>query len=252
MVAAARLALARSFRLGPTVTTRKLTATKRSQPLRPWRRGKRSQQPRTNNLLQSARREPGSACSRRASTDEVNPMTRAQPPAQVRSQPAPYVHSNSTHARWGNVSHPARGGVANPVDDSARRARSVGVTSATPPVAEWTTTRRPSRSRPGARSPQAAPSPCASQRGMARPAAHDQQFNQPTASRRRIRLPIRTSAAQPARQAPLNPGLSRWLLPLVPVRTPHRFATTSASNETNARRTTNAPGALRSGAFTMQ
>ena len=47
-------------------------------------------------------------------------------------------------------------------------------------------------------------------------------------------------------------GLSRWLLPLVPVRMPHRFATTSASSEPNARRTTNAPRALRSGAVTMQ
>jgi hypothetical protein len=64
--------------------------------------------------------------------------------------------------------------------------------------------------------------------------------------------PIRTSAAQPARQAPLNPGLSRWLLPLVPHRTRHRFATTNASSETNAHRTTNAPRPLRSGAFTMQ
>jgi hypothetical protein len=35
-------------------------------------------------------------------------------------------------------------------------------------------------------------------------------------------LPIRTSAAQPACQAPLNPGLSRCLLPLAPRRTPHR------------------------------
>ena len=47
--------------------------------------------------------------------------------------------------------------------------------------------------------------------------------------------PTRTSAAQPARQAPPNPGLSRWLLPLVPVRTSPRFATTNARRETNAR-----------------
>ena len=65
----------------------------------------------------------------------------------------------------------------------------------------------------------------------------------PPLARPRYALAIRTSAAQPARQAPLNPGLSRWLLPLVPVRTSHRFATTNASTETNARRTTNAPEA---------
>jgi hypothetical protein len=32
----------------------------------------------------------------------------------------------------------------------------------------------------------------------------------------------------------------------------HRFATTNASRETNAGSNSNAPGALRSGAFTMQ
>ena len=60
---------------------------------------------------------------------------------------------------------------------------------------------------------------------------------------------VRGAASAPG---PLNPGLSRWLLPLVPHRTPHRFATTNARRETNASRTTNAPRPLRSGAFTMQ
>jgi hypothetical protein len=67
----------------------------------------------------------------------------------------------------------------------------------------------------------------------------------------RYALTIREAAAQPARQAPLNPSLSRWL-PLIPHRTRHRFATTNASRETNALRTTNAPRPLRSGAITMQ
>jgi len=47
-------------------------------------------------------------------------------------------------------------------------------------------------------------------------------------------------------------GLSRWLLPLPSHRTSHRFATTNASSETNARRTTNTPKPLRPGAVTMQ
>ena len=114
------------------------------------------------------------------------------------------------------------------------------------------------------RPPLPPPLPCASQRGVEEAAAHDQQFDQDPAGATSIRhrdsnqhwrstalplravehaSPSRTSAAQPARQAPLNPGLSRWLLPLVPHRTPHRFATTNTSCETNATRTTNAPGA---------
>jgi hypothetical protein len=60
-------------------------------------------------------------------------------------------------------------------------------------------------------------------------------------------FPIPTSAPHPARQAPLNPGLSRRLLPLAPHRTPHRFATTPARRETNAGTTTSVPGSLRSG-----
>ena len=113
---------------------------------------------------------------------------------------------------------------------------------------------RPARSpshrvRPGARPPQAPPPPVLAQRGMAGPAAHAWELDQHPAAATSIRprdsnqprrstalplraveyaLPIRTSAAQPARQAPLNPGLSRWLLPLVPHRTRHRFATTNA------------------------
>ena len=41
--------------------------------------------------------------------------------------------------RPGYASHTACGGVDNPVDGSARRARSAGGMSATPPVAEWST-----------------------------------------------------------------------------------------------------------------
>ena len=66
VVAAVRLALARSLRLGPPLGAGNHTAIKRTQPLRPWRRGKRNQQPRTTNALQCARREPRSASSRRA------------------------------------------------------------------------------------------------------------------------------------------------------------------------------------------
>ena len=47
VVAAPRLALARSLRLGPPLAGRSHSARKRNQPLRPWRRGKRHQQPRT-------------------------------------------------------------------------------------------------------------------------------------------------------------------------------------------------------------
>ena len=132
---------------------------------------------------------------------------------------------------------------------------------------------QPHRTRPGARPPQAPPPPCASQRVVAGPAAHDQGFNQHTAGATTIRprnsnphwrstapplravehaSPIRTSAPHPARQAPPNPGLSRRLLPLAPHRTPHRFATTNAPLETNAASNSNAPRPLRSGAFTMQ
>jgi len=56
-------------------------------------------------------------------------------------------------------------------------------------------------------------------------------------------FPVPTSAPQPARQAPLNPGLSRRLLPLAPHRTPHRFATTNARLETKALSNSNVPGA---------
>jgi hypothetical protein len=66
VVAAVRLALARSLRLGPPLGAGNHNAIKRNQPLRPWRRGKCNQQPRTTNALQCARRQPGSASSRRA------------------------------------------------------------------------------------------------------------------------------------------------------------------------------------------
>ena len=169
-------------------------------------------------------------------------MTLAQPPAQVRSQPAPYVHSNSTRARWGNVSHTARSGVDNQVDDSARRARSVvgnvshsargGVDHDDPADRAQAHDRRRPRHPPVLRN--------GGWRGL-RLTIRD-STSTPLA-RPRYALTIRTSAAQPARQTSLNPGLSRWLLPLVPHRTPHRFATTNARRETNASRTTNAPGA---------
>ena len=81
-----------------------------------------------------------------ASRSRHHDRSRPAPPSPFASQrgmegqAAPHVHSNSMRIPRGNVSHTARGGVDNQVDDSARRARSVGVTSATPPVAEWTTT----------------------------------------------------------------------------------------------------------------
>ena len=51
--------------------------------------------------------------------------------------------------RPGNASHTACGGVDNPVDGSARRARSAGGTSPTPPVAEWLTCTTPRSLRRG-------------------------------------------------------------------------------------------------------
>jgi len=73
----------------------------------------------------------------------------------------------------GHVSHTARGGVDNQVDDSARRARSVGVTSATPPVAEWTATTTTPADRPKAHDRRRPPPPTLCLRnGGAGPAAH--------------------------------------------------------------------------------
>ena len=176
-------------------------------------------------------------------------------------------------ARWGNVSHTACSGVDNQVDDSARRARSVGVTSATPPVAEWTTTRRPRRPRPGARPPQAPPPPYASQRVVAGPAAHDQGFNQHPAGATSTRphnsnhpwpstapplravehaSPSRTSAAQPARQAPSTPACHAGCFRSLHVERPtaSRPRTPAAKPTPVEPRTPSEP--LRSGAFTMQ
>jgi hypothetical protein len=67
------------------------------------------------------------------------------------------------------------------------------------------------------------------------------------APRRRIRLAGSDLGGAGSAPGPLNPGLSRCLLPLAPRRTPHRFATTNARRETNAHRATNAPRPLRSG-----
>ena len=157
--------------------------------------------------------------------------------------------------------------------------------SATPPVAEWITTTPPLRGAPTSRFALATDiqraqahdrrsplHPPVLRNGGGGGCGSRQEFNQHTAgairyasrfqpalafdrapaSRRRTRphnSNVRGAASAPG---PLNPGLSRWLLPLVPRRTPHRFATTNASRETNASRTTNAPRPLRSGAFTMQ
>ncbi len=107
--------------------------------------------------------------------------------------------------------------------------------SATPPMAEWTTTTTTPPTAPR-RTTAAGPATtlcfatggggaCGSRSGIQPPHRWRDLEHATT---------IRTSAAQPARQAPLNPGLSRWLLPLVPHRTRHRFATTNASSETNA------------------
>jgi len=152
------------------------------------------------------------------------------------------------------------------------RCAPAGAMSATPPVAEWTTTTTTTTA--PRRTTAAGPAillcfatgdggACGS-RSVIQPAHrcrdHDTPsqfqpaltFDRALASRRRTRhhnSDVRGSASAPG---PLNPGLSRWLLPLVPHRTRHRFATTSAGSDTNASRTTNAPEPLRSGAFTMQ
>ncbi len=154
---------------------------------------------------------------------------------------------HSMRARWGNVSHTARGGVVTAGDrtTSARRARSVGGNVShsarggvdnhhdDPADRAQAHDRRRPRHPPVLRN--------GGWRGLRLTIRNS--TSTPLARPSNTPLTIRTSAAQPARQAPLNPGLSRWLLPLVPHRTPHRFATTNASRETNARRTTNAPGA---------
>jgi hypothetical protein len=127
-----------------------------------------------------------------------------------------------------------------------------------PPAGEGTTT-PPAPPRTTAAVPS---TPCASQRGFRGPAAcavaiqpalrcrdHERASrNQHPATSNALplraveyALPIRTSAEQPARQAPLHPSLSRCLLPLAPRRTAHRFATTNARRETNASRTTTPP-----------
>ena len=112
---------------------------------------------------------------------------------------------------------------------------------------------QPRRTSTRARSPQSPPPPMLAQRGFRGPAACVcGNSTSPPLRAVEHALTIRTSAEQPARQAPCNPGLSRWLLPLAPVPMPHRFATTKASSETNASRTTTPPRPLRSGAFTMQ
>jgi hypothetical protein len=49
VVAAVGLALARSLRLGPPLDVGNRNAIKRNQPLRPWRRGRSNQQPRTTH-----------------------------------------------------------------------------------------------------------------------------------------------------------------------------------------------------------
>jgi hypothetical protein len=138
----------------------------------------------------------------------------------VPGQPAPYVHPNSMRARWDNVSHTARGGVDNQVDDSARRARSVGVTSATPPVAEWTTTTTPPlRGAPTSRfalattpnaprrtTAAAPPPPCASQRAVEGPAAHAWKLDQHPASRPRMHASKPTPAEPRTPPEPLRSG----------------------------------------------
>ena len=156
------------------------------------------------------------------------------PQRGFRRQAAPYVYSNSMRACWGNASHTARGGVDNQVDDSARRARLVGLTSATPPVAEWTTTttpplRGPQTSRfalattpnaPRRTTAAAPPPPYASQRAVEGPAAHAWKLEQHPASR------PRTPAAKPTPSEPRTPPelsvrarlrcSSRASLPLTP------------------------------------
>jgi hypothetical protein len=174
----------------------------------------------------------------------------------VPGQPAPYVHPNSMRARWDNVSHTARGGVDNQVDDSARRARSVGVTSATPPVAEWTTTTTPPlRGAPTSRFALATTSNTPRRTAAAGPAtplcfatggggARGSSLGIQQAHRWRdleyaITIPTSIGVRPRSRFAPSNTScrferprrsqrarlpstlsLSRWLLPLAPHRTP--------------------------------
>ena len=143
----------------------------------------------------------------------------------VPGEAAPYVFTNSTHAM-----------LARP---------------------------QPQRTRTGARPPQSPPPPMLAQRGFRGPAACV-CGNSTSPPLRAIRYASRnpTTAGPPTRSrfAPSNTpwqfgrprssqrarppstlSLSRWLLPLVARRTPHRFATTNARRETNASRTTNAP-----------
>jgi hypothetical protein len=71
---------------------------------------------------------------------------------------------------------------------------------------------------------------------------HPPRFKLAPASRPRYALTILTSAPHPARQAD---ACHAWLLPLVPLRTPHRFATSTTRPHSNLNQRAGVPRPLR-------
>ena len=86
VVAAVRLALARSLRLGPPLAGRNHTTAQPNQPLHPWRRGKRNQQPRTTNA--HAENQAPLGLDVRPNKDEVS-SPKARPKISSRSAASP-------------------------------------------------------------------------------------------------------------------------------------------------------------------
>ena len=110
VVAAVRLALARSLRLGSPLAGPDHNASKRSQPLRPWRRGQRNQQPRrTTNAhdenqaalgldVRPTNRKSARRCSEE-SQFATHLVPRSQPPIEARNRRYAIHHRTLVAAR---------------------------------------------------------------------------------------------------------------------------------------------------------